>query len=49
MEDFDEQPTVFDRYKSAERVESVEEHTDRVYNGVNWIIQHALSQDASSK
>jgi hypothetical protein len=49
VEDFDEQPTVFYRYKSEGSIESEDEHIDRVYDGVDWIIQHALSQDASSK
>lgn len=49
VDGFDEEPTVFDRLQSKRRHETRQDHTDRVFDGIDWIIENALSQGATSE
>lgn len=49
VDGFDEEPTVFDQLQSERRSETRQNHINRVFDGVDWIIEDALSQGATGE
>jgi hypothetical protein len=49
VDGLDEEPTVFDQLQSEKRPETRQAHTNRVFDGTDWIIENALSQGATSE